>query len=339
MSPSHSTAPPRLSEVISLVSNLPRAEQLELYGYLDQFLADGVGERPSRASEQSDAQRLSLECLAKAYDHFGLAKTARLTIVRYHEARRALSLRLTARQISSLFRSWRTAIDCYQDERLPVTPLQYKLLHEPRGRKPDQAFARFALEQFLAESADVTTGGYARWAHAHNKHDPDRRVPASVQQITEPLSVTRFADAIRLVRGEDVKTTWRDEDYGFLVSRPDIGQFVGPSSSVVNRRTFPKPIIVNDRARFWLKDEVVAWRDGTPATIDRAAILREILPLAEVAKMLRYDKSGFHRLALNSAGRQVPAPALAHRAGYFWLRKDVEAWMRLHPEKRGRSKE
>lgn len=331
-------APPKVVDVLQLFYDLGRAQQLEVYQAVRDYLGDGVGVETS-SSKLLDGQALALDCLERAYAHLALDKQAKLTGRSYDLVAEQLDLPLTAKAIGEHFVSWRTAIDAYRGERIPRTAKQRVFTSAANINRHDPALARFALQTFLDSDPPSTTHReYMRWAHRYNALNPEGRVPASSCSIGEAIGLLTLSEAVRLLRGQPVKTSWDDEDFGDLVASLDAARLSGQkTTAIVERWGFPAPV-VSVPIRFWLKEDVIAFRTGQPLPgVDREALAREAMTSADVAVRLGVETHYVEMLARKRAFHHVPPRWIIHRQTSLWKRSEVEAWLEEHPRPGGRS--
>jgi len=116
-----------------------------------------------------------------------------------------------------------------------------------------------------------------------------------------------------------------------LVGRTTIAQILGVSHisawTATQRSDFPRPVLNFKKMSAWLREDVAAWRDQRPVPARAADELRQLyMDRHELARRLKIKVD-----SLKNRHTRKPPPTGAVSRTSYWLKTEVEDWLRRNP--------
>jgi predicted DNA-binding transcriptional regulator AlpA len=248
----------------------------------------------------------------------------------------------TSRRVTRAWGRWKFAIDALDGGRVRLTPAQHAAASKAAGRRGSFDAPIPCVRRWLeAKPLDQAKGSYVEWSRRYNAAAGDGDLlmlsPRSINDILgipwrETVRVA--ADVISLANARrsetDKRTTWTSGPHQFVGST-EICTILGrPRERVYNemrRHEFPSHVATFGRSRVWLHSDVEAYRDGLPFPIRQPNELRgDYFDVHELAQVLRIQPGSIR----HPATATPPITGVVARTTY-WLRSDVEEWLRRNP--------
>lgn len=319
-------------------------EQLVVYRAMRDHLAARLREtKRDRVVEERAAAIAALEVVT---GHLKLASGVAPTPTQFDAAARALDLRCergrrwNRSRVGRAWGKWRFAKETFLGRGLPDSSDQRARRRAVAGRARTQEAALVAIRLWLAtKPAKETVRDYETWSEEHNDVLKAGELPLpNATTIRKRIPITwpdilRFArDEISLEQGrpprEHVRRRHVHGDHN-LVSAAGVREILtGPAREqvkhVLSKPSFPTPVVVLNRVRLWMRDDVIAYEEGRPFPERTENELRRIyLATPEVMKAVGLSRSGLEHGAYG-----IPSPAIKAGSINLWLRSEVEEWLK-----------
>lgn len=321
---------------------LPK-DQLAVYRAARDYLAARIHEtKRGRLVEERAAAIDALEAVAS---HLKLEPGVAPTPRQFDEAAHALDLRCGRGQrwnrsrVGRAWGKWRFAKEVFLGRRLRDSADQRAWRRATAGRVRTQEAAVVAIRLWLATNpTKETVRDYETWAAEHDDVLKAGELPLpNATTIRNRIPIT-WADIVRLARGEisldegrprrrHVRRRHAHGDHE-LISAAGVGALLGTQSRALTKQqlsepSFPTPVVVLNRVRLWLREDVVAYKRGGKVPERKQNELRHLyLTTAEVMKATGLSRSGLEQRA-----HGVPAPAIKAGSINLWLRTEVDEWL------------
>jgi hypothetical protein len=311
------------------VVRLPPAQQLDLFARLGDYLDD----RPAKLTAlyvNAKARARALADLRRVCADLGRDPKIGITVREYDAIAKRDGLMLSGTVLRA-YNGWENAEAVLRGEEIPRTPQQMARLREARqqGHTREERFAM--IREFLASSPPKTTRcAYDEWAVEAN----------AKRQAGDPLLVTSAAIArqsggggwpalVALARGENAPAL-AEAEYPLFISVGLVASLLGSSQVVADREDFPRPVARSSYCRIWLRDEVIAYRDGKRFDLRPSFWMqRDLLFTRDIAARLGLAERSVRRRVQQQdwlRGR-IPEPcAESEHVVIVWWRRDVESF-------------
>jgi len=312
-------------------------EQLVAYRQIRDYLAARVHE--TKRDRVVKARADALDALHAVAAHLNLEAGVAPTPREFDDAARKLGLDWNRSRVARAWGRWRFAKDAFLGRRLRDSADQRASRRAWAGRAPTQEAALVAVRAWLASGPSrETVRDYGAWVEEQN----DLRAPSELPlpnatTVRRRLGAT-WSDIIRAARHEITleqarpprKHVRRRHARGEhdLVSAIGVGEILGRGGRNDIRRemanpSFPTPVVVLNRVRLWLRDDVVAYGEGRPFPVRKENELRH----AYFTTTETMKATGLSRSGLDQGARRVPAPAINAGNVRLWLRTEVDDWV------------
>lgn len=344
-------ASPELRNVLRGFFDLLVRDQLVGYQLIREQLADRVGVETELDREVRERAE-SLDTLATVAQHLGLPDGQAPTVAQFDRVASELGLEWNSARVGRRWGRWRFAKDAFEGRRIRSTQHRSEA-SQRRGRRAStysEEECLSALKQWL-ESAPprVTLMSYNRWQRLVNE-----RVSAGAPHVPSWATIRAslqigFVAAVEVARGELSLTEARDiearrgrerEDWSrtehHFVGVEWISRRLGRSRQeadlLARRKGFPRPVVRFERRRAWLQEDLEAYFQDKPlGDRDREGLEELYLTSGQVAAMI-----GRATTSLSMGYDRLPQPAGMVSFRLFFLRSEVEQWMRDNPQRVGR---
>jgi predicted DNA-binding transcriptional regulator AlpA len=340
--------------VMQRIFALSLREQLEVHRLLNECLAGQIGEDTQRTQEARSRDE-ALQAMERVAKHLGLPAGVAPKVTQYREVERGKGGHEVTKGFSSarVIRSWgryRFAERAYRHESVPMMAADRSLRRQSSGLAHPYEDPIVGIRQWLAtEPALLHTGDYDAYAREHN----DALIKGKASGLALTMSPTvrarlqlRWEDVLRVAKGEaayedlraehDKERAEADDGPLDLISTTVIAFILGLGRATVERERkregFPKPVAVVAGRYAWLRSDVLAYREGEAVPERTQGEMQHlIMDSDEVAKLLGIQPKSV-RWATQRGSSTVP-PADGHvGSGLYWLRENVEAWLRANPD-------
>lgn len=329
---------------------LTQRDQLAAYEAIREHLGEQAPAETELDREVRERME-SLDALSRAAEHLGLPEGRAPTAKQLNQAAAELGLEWDASRVTRRWKRWRFATEAYEGQRTRATDHLKASLRQGEGRRYSDEECLAALRLWLeTKPARETKAEYQRWYVSYNEQLPadERRVP-SWQPISHRLGIG-FREAVEVARGrlnleearkvgEERKTReradWSRTEHEFVgvewVAR-HLGVPPEKARAVAMGQHFPPPVVVFHQRRAWLRDDLEAFFRGDPVPHrERGELQHLYLSSRDVAEMI-----GRHPSAFAKGFGALPEPAGMVSYRFFFLRSEVEQWMRDNPQRIGR---
>lgn len=322
---------------------LPK-DQLVVYRAARDYLASRVHEtKRDRLVEERAAAIDALETVAAHLKlELGVAPTPR----QFDDAAHALDLRCERGQrwnrsrVSRAWGKWRFAKEVFLGRRLRDSADQRARRRATAGRARTQEAALVAIRLWLTTSpATETVRDYETWAAEQDDVLKAGELPLpNATTIRNRIPIT-WPDILSLARGEisldqgrpPRRHIRRRHSHGdhHLVSAAGVGEILGTATRPLTKQelskpSFPTPVVVLNRVRLWLREDVVAYKKGRAVPERTENELRHLfLTTPEVLKATRLSRTGLEHGAYG-----VPSPTIKAGSINLWLRSEVDEWVK-----------
>jgi predicted DNA-binding transcriptional regulator AlpA len=340
-----------LADVLRRFFDLLVRDQLVGYQLIRERLAEKAGAETEHDLELRKRHD-SLEALAAVAQHLGLSEERAPTVKQFDRVAGELELGWNSARVARLWGRWRFATDAFEGRRVRPTQhsieTQRRLGHRVRTYSDEDCVC--AISRWLAsEPIRATLTSFERWQALENdrrrageSYVPGWRTIASALQIgfKEAVQVARgdlsLADAqnVTLERRQRDRLDWSRTEHHF-VGLDWLSKRLGVTreqvKNVTRRGDFPQPVVTLERRRGWLQEDIEAYIQGEPS-VERTsdALQQDYLTSGQAAAMIGRDRAS---LILGLTSLPKPAGMVSNR--FFFLRSEVEDWMRDNPEKVG----
>jgi hypothetical protein len=326
-----------IASLWSRISELAPREQLDLYSRLGERLGERRAKLSSAEKRAADRAR-ALASLRRACELLGLDLHKGLTRSRYDEVASQHDL-IHGSSIVRAFDSWETARDVLAGGRIALSA-RGKAARSHAPRSPSRAERLEMLNDFLATNPVSTTiPAYTDWANEQNASGKTPKHYLSAPSLQGPSGGLRWWELIALARGNEPKAQ-SDVSYPTLISARMVGRLTDASRTIVFRKDFPPPVAFSGRAKFWWRDDVLAYRDGETSPAREPYELQDKLCFTnEVADLLSMPRVTLRQAAKAEQWRRgkIPEPlAVVPGVQTAWWREDVEGWLSRQSPKRPR---
>lgn len=341
---------PELNTALERFYALSPRDQLAAFELIREYLGASAPETKHDRELRERAE--SLAALEKVATQVGLPKGRGPTTTQFKAEAPDVAPEWNVSRVTRLWGRWRFAVDAYEGRRMRATADQIALrLGEPLRPYSEEECLN-ALRTWLAsEPRRATMEHYTRWHIEYNDRLPagERRLPSS-STIKNRLQVW-FDEALKVARGE-VELAEAQRNHAERVSRGRrhdwtrtehdlvgiqwVARCAGTAVAVAARRThqagFPPPALTLGKRRAWLREDVESYYHGEPLSEREANWLQPLyLSSVQAAAMVGRDRGA---LLLNLD--TLPKPAGRVAGELFFLRSEVEQWVRDNPEFVGR---
>lgn len=314
----------------SQVLRLSTAQQFDLFVRLGEYLND----RPAKATPiYTEAQArvralgdLRLVCAGLERD-----PALGITVREYDEVASRDGLMLSGAVVRA-FNGWENAKAALRGDAIPLTPRQSaKRRWSRRGQGASRPERLAVVREFLASKPpEVTKPAFDDWARAENA-----KRASSAPQLVLSSAIQRGCSlrwpAILAAAGGEQPLTLTDADYPIFIPISMASILTGDSQAIGVRRGFPLPVADSGYCRLWLRDDVLAYRDGTPVP-ERAlfSMQADLVFTADLAALLGRPAAWVRKLVRTEAWEQgrIPKPCtVITGVAIVWWRSEVDRFV------------
>lgn len=338
-----------LTAALERFSALSRREQFAAYEAMREHLAE-LAPETSRDRELRERAE-SLEAMATVARELGLPEGKAPTAKQFNAEAPRLAPEWDSSRVQRRWGRWRFAKEAYEGRVQRLPSFHIDAMRRARGARFSKEDCLDALRQWLASDPRRTTGEeYTRWRdEVHSRLPSDERpfpsqptinlrlrigLPAALRVARGEIELAAAQRSAEKVRPDDL--TWTRTEHTLVgfewiarhagITRKEVGRHAN------TRRDFPRPAARLSRRRVWLREDIETYYRGEAVPERPANWLQHLyLSAPEAAEMIGRDPG---TLTLN-----IPTlPQAAGRASghYFFLRSEVEQWVRDNPEYVGR---
>lgn len=311
---------------------LDYADQIEFCVELAQYMPAAHG--AALIDPELRARRDSLEALRRVTEHLGLDHPP--TAKEFDVVRKELGLDWSSAKLVRTWGYWDTAKDALLGSRPRPTAAASALRRRFAGSKRRREESLTAVRIFVrSDSASDYALDYDAFVAEYNNALPEGELPLPRAATVRHDLCLPWTEVVAVARGEASLEAPSAERRGRgewtrgphdLIGSATVGHVLGATANAVYYRTqdsrFPRPVAKIGRRRVWLRDDVAAYAAGeeVPERVDYE--LQDIYVDAdEYAEAVGVTKSG-----ARYKGGVEPAGMAA--GCLYWLRAEVEAWVR-----------
>ena len=349
------------------VRDLPQRDIIDVYEWTREYLQQaGV---PISSADQELRERVeALNALRSAAAHLGLPPERAPTVREYDNARDKLGLELSARQIQYRWGMWREAGNALTGKRTSESPEQVALRRPTspakelqRGAGPTGELPLAALRAWLADTpgSPRSSADYDRWRRRVNKGRPEEDRYMALATIFQTLLLP-WAVAVEVARPDaELDLATAQERYMQqlkhesgplgLCNASAIALLHGEPAWQVqtwaNEGKLPPSVAVLMGSRIWRWTDIEAHAVNKNLVFEHSEgeLQEQVMDYDELVLVLQGDLPLKQIKARVSSALVTGRPTVPPHAGWFspegryWLRKDVEQWVKEHPELVGAS--
>jgi hypothetical protein len=319
---------------------LAPVDQLRAYEQMREFLA--AASRETKADRELRERIEALEAIKAVADHLGLPAGRTPTAEQFNEVARDVAPSWNTSRVARAWESWRFAGDVYRGERPRLSSHQRSLRTRLAGRQRTREEHLTAIREWL-ETKPLTEGSaaYLAWRNEMNGQLKEGLLPYPHLSSVCRAYAIGWPDLIRVAKGElsleEARTRSRPRRDEFsrgpheLVSIRWVANRLKVAVWVAGRASykpeFPTPVAKIGPSRVWLREDVDAYADGRSFPEREPYELQHLYADAvEAAGMLGLTPKSLHtpRIA-------APKPNGRVSGQPYWLKEDVERWIRDNP--------
>jgi hypothetical protein len=329
-----------LELVLQRFLDLAPADQLHAYREIRNHLADRAREtkRDRIVAEKEEA----VAAFATVAAHLSLPAGEAPTPAQFDAAARDLGLtcarglKWDRSRVRRAWGRWRFAKDVF-------------LGREPsRGTRPRGRWRRQTHETRLravklwltTNPQNLSSAAYSAWAREYNDNLAAGELPVAIRAASISTKMNKtWPDVIRVVRGEITEAEARPlqkrrvERYcrgphdlvSFEELRKILKRPVRGAGIEARRGDFPAPAIILPSTRFWLRDDVKAYKAGRRWTSEENDRQRDSLRHLYLTVDQVKELTGLNRDQLKMGRDGMPPPVVKLGFRMLWLRSEVEA--------------
>ena len=325
-------------------------EQLVAYRAMRDHLAARL--RETKRDRVVEERAAAIDALESVASHLKLEPRVAPTPAQFDAAARTLDLRCARgrrwnrSRVGRAWGKWRFAKETFLGRGLPDSSDQRARRRAVAGRARTQEAALVAIRLWLAtKPAKETVRDYETWAEEHNDVLKVGELPLpNATTIRKRIPIT-WADIVRFARDEisveqgrpPREHVRRRHVHGehHLVSAAGVREILSSPARervkhVLSKPSFPTPVVVLNRVRLWMRDDVIAYEKGRPFPERAENELRHLyLTTPEVMKAVGLSRSGLEHGAYG-----VPSPAIKAGSINLWLASEVEEWVKRRDSER-----
>lgn len=324
---------------------LQPADQLRAYEQMREYLSAAT--RETRADRELRDRIEALDAIRKVADHLGLPEQKAPTVEQFNEHAPSVAPGWNVSKVGRAWGSWRFACDVHRGERPRLSARQRSLRGKVAGRRRTREEHLTSVRRWLAtDPPGERVSDYEAWRQEANANLAEDELPAPTYKTMHHEFPIAWADRIRVARGEIAleearlartgsQADWTRGSHE-LVALPWISKRLRVSRAQAYRTThkpeFPRHALVLGRTRVWLREDVDAYAEGRAFPRRKPGWLQpEYLSITETAELI-----GLKRGSLHNPRTVIPEPAGRVARQPYWLRAEVEQWMREHPKRGSR---
>ncbi|MEJ7567433.1 MAG: hypothetical protein WKF41_04125 [Gaiellaceae bacterium] len=324
---------------------LAPADQLRAYERMREYL--GAAAKETKADREIRERIEALDAIGLVARRLELPAGKAPSAGDFNSTARQVAPAWNTTRVGRAWETWRFACEIYTGKRPRPSARQSSLRSTYSGRRRSAEEPLTALRLWLATSPPRERGlDYDRWADERNasRREGDLAMPR-IKSICATLLI-EWAEMMRVAKGEitaeegRLRTFKHRTDFNRgpheFVSTGWIAHRFGLSSEqagvLTHKPDFPRHVLTLGVTRVWLRDDVEAFARGREVPVRRPNELQHLyLGTVEVGRLLGVRPSSLHNPA-------VIAPELTGRVGskWYWLRAEVEQWLREHPREGNR---
>lgn len=339
--------------VMQRIFALSVREQLEVHRLLSECLGGQVGEDTQQVQEARGRDE-ALRAMERVANHLGLPTGVAPKVTQYREVERGKNGRAVTEGFGSarVIRAWgryRFAEQAFRHEKVPIMAAERSLRRQSAGVAHPYETSLAGVRKWLAtEPALPRLSDYDAYAHEHNDALTTGKASGLALAMSKAVRARlrlNWEDVLRVAKGEaeyeelrtqhDQKRAEADDGPLGLISTTVIEFHLGLNKQSVKRRReredFPRPVAVVTGRYAWLLSDILAYREGEAVPERTQGEMQHlIMDSDEIAKLLGIQPASV-RWAIKSRSTTVP-PADGHVGNaLYWLRENVEAWLRANP--------
>jgi hypothetical protein len=325
--------------------DLTIGEQLRFAAVVNEYVGAAFDEPETEAARERRRQAAALEAMDAAARYHQLPGGTGLTGDQYEQARAALGLMPTRREIADAFERWNRANDVFTGRARHETARQKQLRRRAQLARMYGALELRhirAVQQWLAEPRPARTrADYDLFARARNETESDATKHLVLGGAINAHWGVFFADFVAFVKGDITIEEARARRIADLESQGDCdlmlrdhvlallrctyaqlkyylasGQFLAPSVRFSGQRVA------------WLREDVSAFLAGEDVPDrDPHELRRRYLSPGEFADLMDVPPEAVRGWFRYRRWDRMPAPDAKFATFSYWKRADVEAWL------------
>jgi hypothetical protein len=323
--------------VLQRFCELPRKDQLEVYAFVRDYLAEGNELAKTKKDERLEEQRDALEALAAVASACGVPDGKAPTTTQFDDLAPTAAPGWTKSRVIRAFGRWRIAREIYERETLRPTWRQQELERERISRQSRHEAHLTSLKIFVeSKPARADWPSFVSFREHYNDHlQPGQRPLATPTAIVKSLGWS-FDEAIRVAKREIEPEEAKphkpqplprldDEEgpHGLVCARVAAGICgygeVSWGHQVIHHPDFPTPVIALDHLRLWYRSDVEAFAAGREFPRRAYNELRTAyLTVGDLVELTGKARGAVPKL------RGLPAPAVIAGRQRLYLKDEVE---------------
>jgi predicted DNA-binding transcriptional regulator AlpA len=338
-------------EVLRRCFELPWRDFYEVWRVIGSYL-EPAGARETKVSKQLRERAEALDCLRRAAEHHNLrtGEGEAPTIEQYEEARAALGLPLTRRQVELRWEGWHFAKLALIGERPVETAAQRSIRRAASGRRRNYEEYLTGVRDWLkTKPPSRTRKDYDAWVKPRNEVSQERPVVLAV--AIEGSLILNWARVLQVAEFE------MDLDEAQQLRLDELTAASGPLrligtvgialiyktgrfhvGNLARRPGFPPPVARLGSAQVWYRKDIEAHRAGRKVRRRPGELQERLVDSAEYARRTGMTQATIHGMVHNRMPTLLrPAGSVAGRT--FWLRDDFEAWLAQRPRPKRRKRD
>lgn len=341
----HPAADAARHDAIRRVFDLPWRDILEVYVTIGSYVEVG-GTHETKLSKQLRGRAEALEALEAAADHLGLADGAPLRVEEFDAAARQLGLNLNSAKVIRRWETWRVAVDALWGRSIPETPQQRALRRATSGKRRSAEDRLTGMRDWLkTKPASRRTEDYDLYVQRRNEERPEEPTLTKSPAILIALLLdwdllTKVADyelEIDEARAMQEARTREHEGKLALVGLREaavpLGLSRGRTQELANTPDFPAHVAIISGARAWRRSDVAAYAAKRPFPRRAVGELQDrLMDAVAVRETVHLRPAVFTTEVNKRLWNLVPKPAGRVARRWYWLRADVEEWVKGHPD-------
>jgi hypothetical protein len=331
-------------DLLRSVLELPEADRLKFFVHLRGYLDSSLG-KPSKADEAILARDQALTDLKRVTEEMRkndqLGKDQAPTAKQYDEFAKANGISTLSGALTRTFGLWRNATAALLGEEVPEGPAARRE-RVKRSTRRNQSIGRIrTIRDWLKTDPPFKDrADYDAFAEEANQRLGRQAYPAAAS-ILVTLGIP-WADLLEVAGGKATLFEARerrlaeatdglaDED---LIGTGTVALLLGLTSQGVNaaasKDDFPVRVVDLPRLVAWHLGDVKAFAAGeTPPVRIQGSMNDEIFISRDIAKILGIHPDYLRTLISKGLWAKVPEPHGQIAQYHFWMRAQVETWLR-----------
>jgi predicted DNA-binding transcriptional regulator AlpA len=340
-------------DVMRRMYMLSPRDQLEVHRVLSTHLG-GKMDGETEFERQTLDRKGALDAMRRVAKRLGLATGVAPTVTQYRETWNDVAGEWSSARVIRAWGRYRLAERAFRGEQIPMTAAQRSLRRHSSGKDHRFEPPLVGVRQWLATNPPSEGGpDYDDYVKQHNSQllCGKTQGPALTQAraVKKNLGL-RWPDILRVARGvvdaELLQARYEKErlevDRGALgiIGMTTIGLVLNQGTQCVyhsrQHDDFPKPVIKVSRQYGWLLADIIAYREGKRFPNRQPLKMQHlIMGCREVAEQVGLTRGGVLS-GVYCDTSTVPSPDGRLGTTFYWLRKNVEAWLALPVSRRNK---